>query len=337
MRRQDTAEVLLDVEDLTVAYDVGPGRPPLQIVHGASFRIDRGELVAIVGESGSGKTTMVQSLIRLNPQDRCHVGGHARFEGIDLVAASERALGNIRCGRIGMIFQDPYNALNPVITLGKQMDEALARHTSLSKDERRARTIELFEMVRLPDPSSLLRVYPHQVSGGMRQRVCIAMALSGGAELLLADEPTTALDVTTQHQIIVELNHLRRQTGLAVALVTHNLALVANIADRILVMYGGRIVEEGTRDDIFFRPRHPYTQGLLAAIPRLDAEKDADLAQIPGEPPQPGELSIGCGFAPRCQVALARCSTDRPPAGQVAEGHRCACWVALEAVESAPV
>lgn len=316
---------LLKVRGLEVTYRLRSGGL-VRAVRGIDLSVARGELVALVGESGSGKSTVAQSLMRLLPPTT-RISGQVLFEGKDILTLSGSQMRRIRCGRIGMVFQDPNSTLNPVLRIGRQIDEALREHTSLDRAGRTARSLELLRSVHLPDPESLMSYYPHQISGGMRQRVTIALAISGGADLLLADEPTTALDVTTQAQIMGELValHHRRRTG--TLLITHNLALAASVADRIVVMYGGEIVESGTTAEVFATPVHPYTRGLLKAIPRLDTPRDRTLPVIAGNPPRTTDTSPGCRFAARCVLAEPRCREQAPELLPESASHRAACWV----------
>jgi oligopeptide transport system ATP-binding protein len=301
---------LLKVEDLKISFDTMDGR--VDAVRDVSFAIDEGETLGIVGESGSGKSQTVLGLLGLlDANGRAH--GSARYRGQELIGARERALNRVRGARIGMVFQDPLSALNPHLKIGTQLIEVLRWHKRLAAGAARRKAVELLAAVRLPDPESYLRRYPHELSGGQRQRVMIAMSLLCGPEILIADEPTTALDVTVQADVLDLLQKLRQRAGMALILITHDLGLVAGLCERILVMYAGRIVESGPTAAVLSRPQHPYTQGLLACVPRLDGPVDEMLPVIQGTPPQADERSVGCEFAPRCRYAFARCDSERPP------------------------
>jgi oligopeptide/dipeptide ABC transporter ATP-binding protein len=300
---------LLEVRDLRVSFRTPTGE--LEAVRGVDFDVAEGEVLGVVGESGSGKSVALKAIMRLLPP-RARVSGSIRFRGRELLHASEREMRGLRGGPIAMIFQDPLTAFNPVVTIGDQVAEALMLHDrSLSSAKLRARTVELLELVAIPEPASRAGQYPHEFSGGMRQRAMIAMALANKPELLLADEPTTALDVTVQAQILDILRDLQRELNLGLALVTHDLGVVAGMADRVSVMYSGRLVETAAVDDLFADPRHPYTRGLIASIPRLDTGSDR-LVSIEGSPPPLTDRSPGCAFAPRCPLAADICRTERP-------------------------
>ncbi|MGA2925764.1 MAG: ABC transporter ATP-binding protein [Solirubrobacteraceae bacterium] len=318
---------LLEVEDLHVSFLTEEG--VVQAVDGVSFSIDSGEVLAIVGESGSGKSVTAMTLMGLTRGPNARFAGRAMFEGRDLVAASEADLRQVRGGSIAMVFQDPMSSLDPVYRVGKQIVEQIRAHDkTISKANAMDRAAELMERVGIPRATERLRSYPHEFSGGMRQRVMIAMALSCSPKLLIADEPTTALDVTIQAQILDELRTLRAQTGAGIILVTHDLGVVADIADRIVVMYAGRVVEQGTLDEIFYDPQHPYTWGLLGSITRIDRDRSQRLPAIPGLPPSLLAPPQGCHFRPRCPHAFERCTEvpeliSRLPA---APAHLDRCW-----------
>jgi len=317
---------LLDVADLriTFATSAGTSRP----VDGVSFRLSKGELLALVGESGCGKSLTALALLRLvPPPGHVAAGSRIRLDGTDVMALEGEALRGIRGRRIGMIFQDPMTSLNPVFTVGDQIAESIRAHRAVPKAIARARALELLQEVGIPDPAARLDQYPHQMSGGMRQRVMIAIALASEPELLIADEPTTALDVTVQAQILEILDRLRQARGMAVLLITHDLGIVAGRADRVAVMYAGRIVEEAPTAELFARPSHPYTLGLLASVPRLTGPVTR-LTPIKGTVPPPTAWPSGCRYHPRCASAMPRCTTDDPPALAVAEGHQMRCWLA---------
>lgn len=299
---------LLEVKDLSIAY--GPG---ILLVHDLSFSIARGETVGLVGESGCGKSLSALAVMGLLSDNLRTAGGSIAFEGVDVTSLPPKALRQLRGNRMGMIFQEPLTALNPVMTIGTQIIEVLRAHRSISRADSERRAIELLELVRIPDAAARLREYPHRLSGGMRQRVVIAMAIACNPALLIADEPTTALDVTIQAQILELLKSLQRDHSLGLLLITHDLGVVRQIADRIIVMYAGTIVEEGQVDVVLGSPRHPYTAGLLAARPHGSYSVTGHrLADIQGAVPAPGDRPPGCLFEPRCGQALPRCSSEPP-------------------------
>jgi oligopeptide transport system ATP-binding protein len=323
---------LLDVKNLKTQFFTQDG--VVHAVNGISYTVDKGETVAIVGESGSGKSVGVMSLIRLIPQPPGKiVDGEVWFDGQDLIKMSEDELRQIRGNRIAMIFQDPMTSLNPVLTIGRQITEALELHLKMNKEQSRKRAVELLEMVGIPGADSRLDDYPHQFSGGMRQRVMIAMGLSCNPELLIADEPTTALDVTIQAQIVDLVARLKEELGMAIVWITHDLGVVAGMAQRVLVMYSGFIVEEAPVDELYANPRHPYTLGLLRSIPRLDLGRQKRLIPIEGLPPDLLELPNQCPFAPRCAFNVEKCWQENPPLENVGPGHRAACWVDISGVK----
>ena len=305
---------LLEVNNLQTHFPTRAGL--VRAVDGVSFYLQRGELLGLVGESGCGKSMTALSIMRLIAPPGKIVGGEILFEGKDLLNFSESEMRQLRGDDIAMIFQDPMTSLNPVFTVGEQIAEALRLHRKLSRKEARLATIEAMREVSIPDPARRVDDYPHQLSGGMRQRIMIAMALACNPKLLIADEPTTALDVTIQAQILELLDELRRQRELAVLLITHDLGVVAEVADRVAVMYTGRIVEESPVDELFARPKHPYTEGLLRSVPKLTAEhviKKERLETIEGTVPRPTDLPPGCHFAPRCRHRMPRCSEGEIP------------------------
>ncbi len=318
---------LLEVRDLRISFP-RDGTTPLVPVDDVSFEVHRGELVALVGESGCGKSLTGLAIPRLLP-DNASLGSSTRItmDGTELVTLSESAMRPWRGRRIAMVFQDPMASLNPVMRVGAQIGEAITAHQSVPAPEVRRRAIALLAEVGIADPAERVDAYPHQLSGGMRQRVMIAMALAGEPSLLIADEPTTALDVTVQAQILELLDRLRRERGLAVLLITHDLGIVAGRADRVLVMYGGRIVEAAETTPLFAAPAHPYTRGLFASIPRLTGD-GGRLVPIAGTVPPPDQWPEGCRFHPRCPVAIAQCAAERPPLAPVGDHHLAACWVA---------
>ena len=321
---------LLEVEGLKTHFFTRDG--VVRAVDGVSFVVHAGETVAIVGESGCGKSVTSLSILRLiaSPPGRT-VAGSIRFEGRDLLALSEPEMRKVRGNEISMIFQEPMTSLNPVLTVGRQIAEALTLHRGLARDAAQARAVEMLALVNIPEPARRVREYPHQLSGGMRQRVMIAMALACNPKLLIADEPTTALDVTIQAQILDLMRGLKEKTGAAIVLITHDLGVVAEMAQRVVVMYAGRKVEEAPVGALFAHPRHPYTQGLLNSIPRLGAAAAGArirLEEIRGMVPSMREAIPGCVFAPRCGYATDRCRTEYPPLETKAEGHVVACWEA---------
>jgi oligopeptide transport system ATP-binding protein len=317
---------LLSVENLRVSFDTYAGE--VEAVRDVSFTLDRGEVLAIVGESGSGKSVTVQALMGLVPTPPGRIKwGTAKFQGADLLTASEAELSRIRGKEISIVFQDPMTALNPSMTVGKQITEVLTQHAAISRAEARARAIELLRLVGIPEPGERFGQYPHQFSGGMRQRIVIAIAIANNPTILLADEPTTALDVTIQSQIFLLIRQIREAFGTAMILITHDLGLVAGIADRILVMYAGRVVEEGTTDQIFYAPQHPYTLGLLGAVPSLADDGMRPLRTIEGIPPMLIDPPVGCAFADRCPFRMRICRAEPPPDFTPVSGNRAACWL----------
>jgi len=302
--------ILLDVEALRVSLPARGGA--ITVVDGVDYDVAQGEIFGVAGESGSGKTMSVLALLGLLPPGAT-TSGRARFGDLDLLSLGKRDLRDVRGGRIGMIFQDPMTSLHPMLSIGQQIEEPIKQHLGTGRKETSRRAAELLEAVRLPDPEKALRAFPHQFSGGMRQRVAVAIALAGEPELLIADEPTTALDVTVQAGIIRLLDALRRERGLSVVLITHDLGVMSAIADRVAVFYAGRIVETGPRNDLLQRPRHPYTKALLDALPHPELPPDHPLVPIAGAPPSPSELPPGCAFHPRCAHRIASCEAAVPP------------------------
>jgi oligopeptide/dipeptide ABC transporter ATP-binding protein len=300
---------LLEVEALRVTLPVRGGA--VTVVDGVDYDVAEGEIFGVAGESGSGKTMSVLALMGLLPPGATTTG-RARFGDLDLLTLSKRQQRDVRGGRIGMIFQDPMTSLHPMLSVGQQLEEPIKQHLGAGRKEKSRRAAQLLEAVRLPDPEKALRAFPHQFSGGMRQRVAVAIALAGEPELLIADEPTTALDVTVQAGIIRLLDTLRRERGLSVVLITHDLGVMSAIADRIAVFYAGRIVETGPRDDLLQRPRHPYTKALLDALPHPELPPDHALVPIAGAPPSPSELPPGCAFHPRCAYRVTACDAAVP-------------------------
>jgi oligopeptide transport system ATP-binding protein len=310
---------LLEVKDLSVRFTRREGAP-VDAVQGVSFSLEAGRTLGIVGESGSGKSQTVMALLGLLAGNG-KVSGVATYRGENLLTMNEAALNRIRGDRIGMIFQDPMTSLNPFLTIERQMTETLQLHRKMSRREARRRAIETLETVRIPDAARRINMYPHEFSGGMRQRVMIAMALLSEPEILIADEPTTALDVTVQAQIIELLRELNRERGTAIILITHDMGVVAGLCDDVMVMYAGQTVEQASAAALFAAPTHPYTLGLLNALPRLtDDDDDRPLQTIPGNPPLPGEVGVGCAFAPRCAHCSDRCRESHPSLS-AAEGY----------------
>jgi oligopeptide/dipeptide ABC transporter ATP-binding protein len=299
-------------------------------VNDVTFTVNKGEFLGVVGESGSGKSVTMMSLLRLIPMPPGEiVAGQAMYDGRDLLNIDIDELRTIRGKRIGFIFQDPMTSLNPVLTVGFQIEESLKIHQHLPTEDRQSRAIELLELVGIPSPEARLKAYPHELSGGMRQRVMIAVALACSPDVLIADEPTTALDVTIQAQIIELVKDLREKFGTAVIWITHDLGVVAGLADRVIVMYGGRIVEEARVGELYAEPQHPYTVGLLGSVPRLD-QKGEDLITIRGQPPSMYRLPDQCSFAPRCPWAFNKCLEHTPPLMQISPTRRVACWWDIE-------
>ena len=309
--------MMLSVDDLSVRFATDGGT--VRAVDGVSFSLDKGEILAIVGESGSGKSVTAQTVLGLTRSPNTTITGSVIFDGQDLTTMDDRGLRSVRGERIAMIFQDPMTSLNPVYRVGEQIVEMIRSHRDVSKAEARTRAVELLDSVGIPNPERRVRDYPHEFSGGMRQRVMIAMALALDPDVLIADEPTTALDVTVQAQILSLLQRLNDERGLAVVLITHDLGVVAEVADRVAVMYAGQIVEDAGLDELFYNPQHPYSWGLLGSLARLDQPTPVRLAQIPGMPPSLANPPTGCRFAPRCPHEFDRC-VDPPP---LENGNRC--------------
>jgi len=317
---------LLEVKDLEVSFDTYAGE--VKAVRGISFHLDGGEAIAIVGESGCGKSVTAQSLMRLIPAPPSRVkNGSIMFNDREVLKLSEREMQAIRGSEMGMIFQDPMTSLNPTMTIGKQIVEGLMKHRSLYKEAANQEALKMLKLVNIPNAERRMKQYPHEFSGGMRQRAMIAIALACNPKLLIADEPTTPLDVTIQAQIIDLMKDLQKELNTAIILITHDLGVVADMAQRIIVMYAGKIVESGSLDDIFYRPRHPYTWGLLKSVPRLDAKQKEDLLPIDGTPPDLFAPPVGCGFAARCEYCMGICKDKQPDFYDVKEGHKAACWL----------
>ena len=317
---------ILEVRHLSTYFLTGEN--PVRAVDDLSYTVKRGEFTAIIGESGSGKTVGALSILRLIPYPPgLIVGGEILFDGEDLLKYSDAEMQKIRGKRISMIFQEPSAALNPVMTVGAQIGEAIMLHDELDKKAARQKTLELLELVGIPGPEKRIDQYPFELSGGMQQRVMIAMAMSCEPDILIADEPTTALDVTVQAQVLEQLNRIREKTGTTMIIITHNLGTVARYADSVKIMYGGKLVEQGPTREVFKDPRHPYTQGLVQAVPRLDRPRTKELYTIKGEPPDMSRIPPdSCAFAPRCPYETAECLKARPEHKEVGPGHTCACF-----------
>jgi len=323
---------LLQVRNLKTTFLTSAG--VVRAVDGVSWDVEEGETVALVGESGCGKSVSALSIMRLvaEPAGRIE-GGEIIYKGRDLLRLSEPDMQHVRGREIAMVFQEPMTSLNPVLSIGRQLTEGLEIHLGLKPPEARARALELLGMVGIPDPERRLAQYPHHFSGGMRQRMMIAMALACNPSLILADEPTTALDVTIQAQILELMRDLSRRLGVAMLIITHNLGVVARYADRVNVMYAGRIIEQAAAGEIYANPRHPYTLGLLRSVPRLDEPRRARLDPIQGQPPDLTRLPPGCAFAPRCAYRVERCAAEVPPLEAVASAHTSACWESMRLIK----
>ena len=319
------AEVL-KIEDLHVSFDTYAGE--VHSVRGVSLQVNEGEVLAIVGESGCGKSVTAKTIMKLNPMPPARIKkGTITLCGKDIVAASEKEMQGIRGQLVSMIFQDPMTCLNPTMKVGKQITETLHKHKKLSGAKCREEAIHLLKMVQIPNAEDRARQYPHEFSGGMRQRAMIAMALSCNPKLLIADEPTTALDVTIQAQIMQLMGKIREETGTAIILITHDLGVVANLADRVAVMYAGKVVEQGTSQDVFYRASHPYTAALLRSLPTVENKHDEELISIPGTPPDLFAPPKGCAFASRCEHCMKICKNHQPPVFEVTQGHTASCWL----------
>lgn len=317
---------LLNVEGLRVSFETYAGE--VQAVRGVSFYLDGGETLAIVGESGCGKSVTVQTIMRLNPEPPAAVkGGSILYKGEELTKKTDKQMRAYRGKEFSMIFQDAMTSLNPVSRIGRQMVEAIRVHETIRYEDAKKRAIEMLGKVGLSNPETVYRRYPHTLSGGQRQRVMIAMALCCHPSILLADEPTTALDVTTQAQILELMKDIQKETGCGIILITHNLGVVARMADRVGVMYAGQMVEKGTLDDIFYHPKHPYTWGLLGSMPDMQQRSDTRLLSIPGSPPDLFAPPKGCGFAARCPYCMEVCLEQSPGETAVAQGHVARCWL----------
>jgi len=321
-------ENLLEVKDLEVSFFTYAGE--VKAVRGISYQLKPGEVLGIVGESGSGKSVSSYGLMGIIPEPGRVIGGSILFDGKDITTLSEKELQKIRGKDIGMIFQDPMTSLNPVYTVGNQIDESLRKHTSLSKEQRKLRMLELFQLVGINQPEKRINQYPHEFSGGMRQRVMIAMALACNPKLLIADEPTTALDVTIQAQIIELLKELKEKIDMSIIFITHDLGVIADICDKVAVMYAGNIIETGSIDEIFYEPKHPYTWGLLKSMPKLFGDEHERLIPIEGNPVDLINPPGGCAFAPRCKHCMKVCIDKIPPVCRADSGHAALCWLPVK-------
>ncbi|KJL03041.1 MULTISPECIES: ABC transporter ATP-binding protein [Priestia] len=318
-------EKMIQIKNLHVQFSTYGGQ--VQAVRGVSFDLHKGETLAIVGESGCGKSVTSQSIMRLIPTPPGRItSGSILFKGQDLTKLSEKKMRDIRGADISMIFQDPMTALNPTLRVGEQIAENIMQHENISKEKAKEKAFEMLELVGIPNPKERLKQYPHEFSGGMRQRIVIAMALVCNPEVLIADEPTTALDVTIQAQILELFKDIQQKTDVSIVLITHDLGVVAQVADRIAVMYAGKIVEIGTRRDIFYTPQHPYTKGLLRSVPRLDLY-ESELVPIAGSPPDLFAPPSGCSFAPRCPYVMEVCDRIYPVSTKLKESHQVHCWL----------
>ncbi|MEE9316940.1 MAG: ABC transporter ATP-binding protein [Rhodospirillales bacterium] len=316
---------LLEIENLKTQFFTSAGT--VRAVDGISYTVDEGETVALVGESGCGKSVSALSILRLIPWPPGKiVEGHIKFDGVDLATLSEEEIRHIRGKEISMVFQEPMTSLNPVLSINEQLSETLITHFTISQAEARKKSLELLELVGISDPDRRLDQYPHHLSGGMRQRVMIAMALSCEPKLIIADEPTTALDVTIQAQILELMKDLTKRLGVSLIIITHNLGVVARYANRVNVMYAGKIIETGTAKDIYHNPKHPYTLALLNSIPRMDQPRQAKLDPVEGQPPDLTQLDEGFSFRPRCRFAVDRCADSFPDLEMVSDGHSAACF-----------
>jgi len=316
---------LLEVNNLAISFFTQDGE--VKAVRDVSFSLEKGEVLGIVGESGSGKSVTAMAVLRLITPNERILGGEILFNGRNLINAKNAEMRKIRGNNIAMVFQDPMSSLNPLKTIGKQIDEVLKLHTKLSPNEIRNKSLEMLELVKIPEPSKRYHSYPHEFSGGMRQRVMIAMALICNPSLVIADEPTTALDVTIQDQILKLLRSLRRKTESSIIFISHDLAVIASLCERVIVMYGGMIMEEASITELFETPSHPYTIGLLNSIPVLDQDKNERLMPIPGSPPDMLKPPIGCSFVPRCIHARAICRMAIPPYKEISPTHKSMCWL----------
>ena len=318
-------EEILKIENLHVSFDSYAGE--VHAVRGVSLEVHKGEVLAIVGESGCGKSVTAQTIMKLNPMPPARIKeGSITLCGKDIVAASEKEMQGIRGQVVSMIFQDPMTCMNPTMRVGKQITETLVKKGKISRKDAEKEAVRLLKMVQIPNAEERAKQYPHEFSGGMRQRAMIAMALACNPQLLIADEPTTALDVTIQAQIMQLMGKIREETKTAIILITHDLGVVANLADQVAVMYAGKVVEKGTVRDIFYKSAHPYTKALLKSLPTIDTKKEEELISIPGTPPDLYAPPQGCGLASRCEHCMKICQANQPPVFELGEGHTASCW-----------
>ena len=324
---------ILDVQDLHTTFSTDKGGE-VHAVNGVSFRLEPGKILGIVGESGSGKSVTAYSIMQILADNGGITGGKVLYKGEDITKWNEKRLENFRGKCCSIIFQDPMTSLNPVFTIGSQLMEAITLHTDRNKEQAKARAVEMLTLVGINEPEKRLKQYPHELSGGMRQRVMIAMALACEPDILIADEPTTALDVTIQAQILELMQDLQKKLGMAIIMVTHDLGVIASMCDEIMVMYGGRVCERGTADDIFYRPAHEYTKGLLRSIPSA-ANMNERLIPIGGTPINMLDLPKGCAFCPRCDAAMKICLREQPEELQVSDTHHAACWMNVKKMKEA--
>lgn len=320
------SDTILSIEDLGVSFQ--SYKKQIKAVRDVTLDLKRGETLAIVGESGSGKSVTAKSIMQLLPREKSIIdSGNITYEGMNLLDYSRKEMEQIRGNEIAMVFQDPMTSLNPTMKIGKQVMEGLRKHSDISKKEGYQKAKELLELVGIPEAEKRLKNYPHEFSGGMRQRVVIAMALACDPKVLIADEPTTALDVTIQAQILHLMKDLQKKTGTSIIIITHDLGVVVNMADRVAVMYAGEIVETGTLDELFYDPQHPYTWGLLQSMPKIHDDSSEPLIPIAGSPPDINNLNEGCPFAARCPYVMRACHNDAPPETRVSDTHSVYCWL----------
>jgi oligopeptide transport system ATP-binding protein len=321
-----TRKTILSVNQLDVSFRTYGGES--NVLRGVNFHLNEGETLAIVGESGSGKSVTAKTIMKLLPKQNSFINhGEVIFNGKNILKNNEREMRRIRGSEISMVFQDPMTSLNPTMTIGKQLMEGLREHQSLTKKEATKKAIELLDMVGIPNPEERVKEYPHQFSGGMRQRVVVAIAIACNPKILIADEPTTALDVTIQAQILDLMKNLQVKLNTSIIIITHDLGVVANMAQRVAVMYAGEIIEIGTVDEIFYEPKHPYTWGLLGSMPKLHMKNDEKLTPITGSPPDLSQLPRGCSFAPRCPYAMKVCHQYTPKSTNISDHHYASCWL----------
>ena len=321
-------EVILEMKDLSISFFNKSGE--IQAVRGINYTLHKGEVLGIVGESGSGKSVSSHGILRLTPDTGKVKTGEILFHGKDILKMNKKELQELRGNKIAMIFQDPMTSLDPLFTVEYQLNESLKKHTNLDAVARKARMIELLTLVGINQPERRIKQYPYEFSGGMKQRIVIAIALACNPELLLADEPTTALDVTIQAQIVELLKELKDKLGMAIIFITHDLGVVSEICDKIIVMYAGKVVEEGMSRQIFYERCHPYTEGLLASVPKLDSDVSEKLKPIKGNPPDMSAVKPGCAFAPRCSCAMKICVREEPPECELDETHKASCWQVIK-------